>query len=215
MVIAHGPAGTGKSYCLAYAAAKLLVEGKVDQIILTRNPLPTGSSLGFFAGSESEKMAIWLGPIFGTLKKILKTRNAATGVTSDTFFEYLIAQKKIIGIPMEVMKGYDFENSFVLVEESQECSDEQLKNLITRAGVGSVIALDGDIKQSNSKLNGGFKKLIEAINKENDYTKTVTDDSPDASWDGIHIPVIEFDKSEVVRSALVRKLVYMFERQGL
>lgn len=206
LVVGLGPAGTGKSFIGAYAACRALLEGSVDKIVITRNPLPVGSSLGYFAGSESEKLAIWLGPIISTLKKILKTDSG-----SDGFFEYLVSKKKIEYLPMEVAKGASYEKAFIIVEEAQECDLEQLKVLTTRVGTDSVIFLNGDVRQSNSKLSSiGFQKLIDAFERENGYSITAP-----AEWDSIYIPVVEFGTSDIVRSDITRKVVSIFEKYNL
>lgn len=207
LTLGLGPAGTGKSYVGAYAACQMLIEGTVDKIILTRNPLPTGSSVGFFAGSEDEKMAVWLGPIIGTIKKIL---NQYSG--NDGYFKYLCANEEIQAIPMEVMKGYSFDDAFIIVEEAQECDIEQLKNLTTRTGENSYIFLNGDTKQKNSKLKGqGFSEFVDIIKSENEYSRTHASED----WDKIQIPVVEFNSSECVRSPITKKLIHMFERYDI
>jgi predicted ribonuclease YlaK len=207
LVFALGPAGTGKSYVGAYAACQLLNEGEIDKIIITRNPLPMGRSLGFFAGSEAEKMAVWLGPIIGTIKKILSQNSG-----NDGWFNYLVENKKIVYVPMETCKGLSVDDSFILVEEAQECTLEQLKTLTTRVGDGSTIFLNGDIRQSNSLLTGkGFKDFLDAVENENKYFTTKAEED----WDKIHIPVFQFENGDIVRSGITRKIVTMFDRQSL
>lgn len=206
-VIATGPAGVGKSYVGAHAACQMLIEGKIDKIILTRNPLPTGTSLGFFAGSEQEKMSVWLGPIVGTIKKILKTNN-----NTDSYFEYLVSKGFIVYQPLEVIKGSSFDRTFIFVEEAQELTMEQLKVISTRIGEGSVLFLNGDIKQNNSRngSNKGFKEFVEMIKKENSYSHQAQEE-----WDKIQMPVYEFTVEEIVRSDVVRKIVTMLDKNNL
>ena len=206
--IAVGPAGTGKSFVGAYAAARLLIEKHVDKIILTRNPLPTGTSLGFFSGSGEEKMAVWLGPIIGTLKKILKTAN-----DSDGFFTYLVEQKKIEYQPLETIKGSSFDNTFIIVEEAQELSHEQLKTLTTRIGDNSHLFLNGDYAQSNSRNRGeaALKELVQLIKEDHEYLDRGFDLE---EWENIRIPVIEFSEEDIVRSDITRKMVHLFSKSG-
>jgi len=210
-VIATGPAGTGKSYVGAHAALQLYFEGKIDTIILTRNPLPTGTSLGFFAGSESEKMAVWLGPVIGTFKKLLRTK---TG--SDAHFNYLVGKKFIQYQPLETIKGSSFDRTFIFVEESQELSMEQLKTLTTRIGEDSVLFLNGDVAQGNSRNRNerGYREFVAMVVKENEHSEQVKAQDP-THWDATIIPVIEFTADEIVRSGITRKVVSMFERHGV
>lgn len=205
--IAVGPAGTGKSFVGCSAAVKLLEEGFIDTIVLTRNPLPTGTSLGFFAGSDAEKMAVWLAPVISTLKKILKTPN-----NTDGYFDYLVRNGHIVMQPMETVKGSSFDRAFIIVEEAQECDMEQLKNLCTRPGEGSFVFLNGDTRQSNSKLRcGSFDKLVGAIKEENGHSRWVASED----WDKIEIPVVEFTKDDCVRSGVVRKMLSVFDKYEL
>lgn len=206
LVIATGPAGTGKSFVGAYAAVRLLVEKHIDKIILTRNPLPTGTSLGFFAGSGDEKMAVWLGPIIGTIKKILRSEAG-----SDGFFNYLVEQKKIEYQPLETIKGSSFDNTFILVEESQELCYEQLKTLTTRIGDNSHLFLNGDYAQGNSRNRGeeAFRELVEMIKADHEYLDKGFELE---EWQQIRIPVVEFDETEIVRSDITRKMVSLWNK---
>lgn len=206
LTIATGPAGTGKSYVGAYVACRLLIEKKIDQIILTRNPLPTGTSLGFFAGSETEKMAVWLGPVIGTLKKILKTETC----TGDGFFNYLVEQKKIVYQPLETIKGSSFDNTFIIVEEAQELSFEQLKALTTRIGENSGLFLNGDYRQYNTRNREAIalKSLVEVIKKDAEYLALGYELD---EWESLEIPVVEFSSSDIVRSDITRKMVKLLE----
>lgn len=208
-VIATGPAGSGKSYTMAYAACQLFTAGAIDKIVITRNPIPTGQSLGFFQGDLKVKSMIWGGPIIGTLKKILKTPNG-----SDGYFQYLVDKSYIEFIPIEVLKGSSFDRTVVIVEEAQECDMEVLKMLSTRIGEDSKIFFNGDLKQTNKKIgNVGFKTFVDAVKDENGYSQYVAD--PNDEWDTIHLPVIEFTTADIVRSPLTRKIVSMIERKGL
>lgn len=205
LTIAVGPAGTGKSFVGAYAAVRLLVEKHIDKIILTRNPLPTGPSMGFFAGSGDEKMAVWLGPILGTLKKILKTAS-----DSDGYFNYLVEQKKIEFQPLETIKGSSFDNAFILVEEAQELSHEQLKTLTTRIGENSHLFLNGDFAQGNSRnRDHAFKDLVELIKADHEYLDRGYELE---EWQQIRIPVVEFTEDEIVRSDITRKMVNLWDK---
>ncbi|WPJ72170.1 hypothetical protein DEEACLCL_00153 [Salmonella phage CRW-SP2] len=147
LTVTTGPAGTGKSYCGASAAARHLIDKTVSKIIITRSPLPTGQTAGFRPGDTYEKLMPYLMPLIQTLKKVLKTENG-----SDGFFNYLW-EKRIIEIQdLETIKGMTFDDTFLIIEEAQECDMEQLRNLLTRSSDSTYIFVNGDTKQSNKRL---------------------------------------------------------------
>lgn len=147
LTLAIGPAGTGKSYSGAGAAVQLLAEGAVKKIIITRSPLPTGQTAGFRPGDTYEKLIPYLMPLIQTLKKVMRTDK-----DNDGLFNYLW-EKHVIEIQdLETIKGMSFDDTFLIVEEAQECDMEQLKNLLTRASDSCYIFVNGDTKQANKRL---------------------------------------------------------------
>ncbi|BAU40167.1 PhoH family protein [Ralstonia phage RSP15] len=203
LTIATGPAGVGKSYVGASVALNLLSENLIDKIVITRNPLPTGKSLGFFQGSALEKMLVWAGPIVGTMKKIL------TEHVNEGYFDYLVHSGKIEFVPIEVLKGSSFDRTFLFVEEAQECDEECLNMLSTRMGENSKIFLNGDFKQKNKALRtADFFNFVEKIEKYEDGIDERYEKGEDMDqWETIAIPIIHFEKSDIVRSDLTRKMV--------
>lgn len=198
LTIAIGPAGTGKSYCGASAAAKLLIDKVVSKIVITRSPLPTGQTAGFRPGDTYEKLMPYLMPLIQTLKKVLKTD---TG--SDGFFNYLW-EKRIIEIQdLETIKGMTFDDTFLIIEEAQECDMEQLKNLLTRASDSTYIFVNGDIKQPNKRLrDSALEKYVQSFRDFNTKLEAGT-----LKIDGVGVgdeypewvqpfSIIEFDKSD-------------------
>lgn len=211
MVIAIGPAGTGKSICEAAAAAKLIADKHIEQIILTRNPLPTGRSTGFNPGTAEEKLLPWLAPIMSNLKKVMKTDKG-----NDGFFSYLCEKRAIKMLELESVKGSSFDDAFIIVEECQEMEMESLKNLSTRTGENTTIVLNGDIAQGNSKLRtGDFDRFVEAIRKNNAKIRAKVDNGDRIEdWEQ-YIPIIEFTKEDCVRSGLCRQMLEIFEEHNL
>ncbi|QZI90501.1 hypothetical protein MYOV003v1_p0177 [Vibrio phage 207E48.1] len=211
MVIAIGPAGTGKSICEAAAAAKLIGDKQIDQIILTRNPLPTGRSTGFNPGTAEEKLLPWLSPIMSNLKKVMKTDKG-----NDGFFKYLMEKRAIRMLELESVKGSSFDDAFIIVEECQEMEMESLKNLSTRTGEGTTIVLNGDIAQGNSKLRtGDFDRFVSAVRKNNAKIQEKAESGETLEpWEQ-YIPVIEFTKDDCVRSGLCRQMLEIFEEYDL
>lgn len=206
LTIAIGPAGTGKSFVGAYAACRLLVEKQIEKIILTRTPLPTGPSMGFFAGTGQEKMAVWLAPILGTIKKILKTPAGTDG-----YFNSLIEKGQIEFQPLETIKGSSFDDSFILVEEAQELTFEQLSSLTTRIGDNSHLFLNGDFAQYNTRNREplALEGLVNVIREDHEFLDRGYEVD---EWESIRVPVIEFTSDEIVRSDITRKMVKLLEK---
>ncbi|CAL9979508.1 PhoH-like phosphate starvation-inducible [Vibrio phage K469] len=211
MVVAVGPAGTGKSICEAAAAAKLIGSKAIDQIILTRNPLPTGRSTGFNPGTAEEKLLPWLAPIMSNLKKVMKTDKG-----NDGFFKYMMEKRAIKMLELESVKGSSFDDAFIIVEECQEMEMESLKNLSTRTGENTTIVLNGDMAQGNSKLRtGDFERFVDSIKKNNANIRRKIDNGERLEdWEQF-IPVIEFTKEDCCRSGLCRQMLEIFEEYDL
>lgn len=215
MSISVGPAGTAKSYTAAAAAIHLLTKGAIEAIVITRNPVPTGFTTGFKPGTSEEKMLPWMAPTLGNLRKVCE---GPTG--SDGFFNYLLKNKKIQMVELETLKGMNFDNKMVILEEAQETTMEQLKNLSTRMGEGAYLYMDGDIAQGNERLKGSrdfdrFVKGIKSMNTKLDADTISMSEGDSEDWGQIRIPVIEFDKNDCVRSGQCRWMLEMFEVEGL
>jgi len=182
MVVAIGPAGTGKTYISVNSAANLLAMGAVKSIVLTRPNLSTGRSLGFFPGTIQEKMEPWLAPMLSVLKQRLGEGEYKSKLGAGT-----------ISIqPLETIRGASFEDTIILVDEAQNLTYEEIKAISTRLGEGSRMIFMGDPAQRDTRDSGivEFKRII---------TKH-----------GLPIPVIEFQLDDIVRSDLVGKLVRAF-----
>jgi len=207
MAIGVGSAGSGKSHIGINAAVESLLNGKVKKIVVTRNPIPTGQSMGFFPGDMDTKLGAWLAPVIASLVKLL----------GFPLYQHLKDKGKIVFMPMEVLKGMDFHRSFVIVEEAQECTMEQLKVLATRIGKGSTLFINGDIEQRNEKISGrAFEVFIQAIENENNYIHSqleMGNEMPE--WEQIEIPVVRFEDDDCVRSKLCRKILHIFNTSNI
>lgn len=153
VVVAAGPAGTGKTYLAISAAVEALETGKVDRIILSRPAVESGEHLGFLPGDLQEKMAPYLRPLYDAL-------NDRLGVKK-------LKQSLIDGIieiaPIGFMRGRTLNNAFVVIDEAQNCTYVQLKMLLTRLGWHSTMVLTGDPDQSD--LLGGLSGLADIARK--------------------------------------------------
>ena len=181
IVMSLGPAGTGKTYLAVAAALSMLLEKKVERIILSRPAVEAGERLGFLPGDMKEKIDPYLRPLYDSLHDL---------------FNYDKIQKKIESgeieiAPLAFMRGRTLKNCFAILDEAQNATDTQIKMFLTRIGDNSKIVINGDPSQidlPNKNYSGlnRAKKLLGHI-------------------DGISS--IDFDHSDVVRHPLVSKIV--------
>lgn len=139
MVVAVGPAGTGKTYLAICAAVDALEAGRVDRIILSRPAIEAGETLGFLPGDLHEKMAPYLRPLYDAL-------NDRLGVKK---LKQHIADGVIEIAPIGFMRGRTLNNAFIVIDEAQNCTYSQIKMLLTRLGWHSTMVLTGDPDQSD------------------------------------------------------------------
>ena len=181
IIISAGPAGTGKTFLAVAVALTMLLEKKIERIILSRPAVEAGERLGFLPGDMREKVDPYLRPLYDSLYDLLD-------------FEKI--QKKIeVGdieiAPLAFMRGRTLKNSFAILDEAQNATDTQIKMFLTRIGENSKIVINGDPSQidlPNKSLSGlnRSKKLLGHLNE---------------------ITVVDFDHKDVVRHPLVSKIV--------
>jgi phosphate starvation-inducible protein PhoH and related proteins len=181
--IALGCAGTGKSYVSVYAALRALLAKEIDQIIVSRPAVSAGESMGFLPGDVDEKFAPYLAPIRDILYDLVGKGQA----------DYLVKAEKIKAIPIGFLRGHSFKKSFILIDEAQNCTPEQMKMILTRVGEDSKIIIEGDIAQSDLRTNSGLKDVAERF-------KNV----PEAG-------VIEFSTDDIVRSGFCKSVVLAYQ----
>ncbi|TWB35240.1 MULTISPECIES: PhoH family protein [Nitrospirillum] len=143
LALALGPAGTGKTYLAISSAVEALEAGRVDRIILSRPAIEAGESIGYLPGDMGEKMAPFLRPLYDALNDRLGGKRLRT----------LMAEGTIEIAPVGFMRGRTLNNSFVVIDEAQNCTYGQIKMLLTRLGWHSTMVLTGDPDQSDL-LNG-------------------------------------------------------------
>ena len=188
ITISAGPAGTGKTFLAVAVALTMLLEKKIERIILSRPAVEAGERLGFLPGDIREKVDPYLRPLYDSLYDLLD-------------FEKI--QKKIeIGdieiAPLAFMRGRTLKNSFAILDEAQNATDVQIKMFLTRIGENSKIVINGDPSQidlPNKNLSGlnRAKKLLGNLKE---------------------ISVVDFDHSDVVRHPLVSKIVKAYSDQN-
>ena len=182
-----GCAGTGKTYIAGMMAAQALLRGDVSTVVLTRPNVPTGKTLGSFPGSVEEKLAPWLAPITNVLKRAIGPKD----------FECRFG-KSILVQPLETIRGQSFENAFVIVDEAQNLSIDEIKALTTRVGEETTMAFVGDETQSDVKHGTDLTRFLKMCERSN-----------------IDVPVIRFGMDDIVRSELCAAMVRMFYRNDI
>jgi phosphate starvation-inducible PhoH-like protein len=185
IVFGVGPAGTGKTYLAMAQAVSFLVSKKVSRIILARPAVEAGEKLGCLPGDLQEKVNPYLRPLYDALYDMLDTERVARYLERGT----------IEIAPIAFMRGRTLNDSFVILDEAQNTTTEQMKMFLTRLGFGSKAVITGDITQID--LPTGRKSgLIEAIQVVN----------------GIEgIEIVRFDERDVVRHKLVQQIVKAYE----
>ncbi len=186
LVFAIGPAGTGKTYLAMVMAVKYLLNKKVNRIILTRPAIEAGENLGFLPGDMQEKVDPYLRPLYDALYDILGPEKVK---------QYL--EKDIIEVaPLAYMRGRTLDDSFVILDEAQNTTPEQMKMFLTRIGFNSQAIITGDITQidlphtKNSGLNQA-EKILSDVNG---------------------IDFIYLSRRDVVRHELVKKIIKAYEK---
>jgi phosphate starvation-inducible PhoH-like protein len=187
-VIVFGPAGTGKTYIAATYAANLYITKAIDKIVITRPHVAVGRNLGYLKGSLEDKILPWALPVLDVLE----------GHLSKGAVEIAVKNNNIEVAPMALMRGRSFDNAFILVDEAQNITVDEIKMLLTRVGEGSTIVLNGDLQQSDIKETSGLAKITHLAKKHN-----------------LDLPVIEFGLDDVVRSATCKMWIEVFMKENL
>jgi phosphate starvation-inducible protein PhoH and related proteins len=185
IVFGIGPAGTGKTYLAMAQAVAFLVAKKVSRIILARPAVEAGEKLGFLPGDLQEKVNPYLRPLYDALYDMLDVERVARYIERGT----------IEIAPIAFMRGRTLNDSFVILDEAQNTTSEQMKMFLTRLGFGSKAVITGDVTQIDLPT-GRPSGLIEAMKVVNDI-------------EGISF--IYFDERDVVRHRLVQQIVKAYE----
>ena len=151
IVFGIGPAGTGKTLLAVQVAVKKFKEGEVDKIIVTRPAVSVDEDLGFLPGTMEEKMAPWTRPIFDVLREYFNARE----------IEGMIAEGIIEIAPLAYMRGRTFKDAYIIADEMQNATPNQMKMLLTRLGAGSKMCVTGDLAQADRLQDNG---LIDFVN---------------------------------------------------
>lgn len=189
ITLVTGPAGTGKTYVTASLAAEMLSSKQVEKIIITRPMVACGEDMGFLPGDMDEKYAPWIAPIMDVLEERLGAN----------YVKYLIKAKKIEMCPLQFMRGASMKNAFILCDEAQNVSKDQMKMFLTRIGEGSKMVIDGDMNQSDLIDKRGVSQLSgleDAIHR----LKRIPE-----------IGYVAFTREDIVRHGITRKILEAYE----
>jgi phosphate starvation-inducible PhoH-like protein len=186
IVISTGPAGTGKTYLAVAMAVKALRTHEISRIILTRPAVEAGEKLGFLPGDLQSKIDPYLRPLYDALYEMMGAEAVAR-----------LMEKMTIEIaPLAYMRGRTLDNSFIILDEAQNTTQEQMKMFLTRLGNGSKIVVTGDLTQTD--LPDGKKSGLAAAVR---ILKNIEG-----------IAVHEFSERDVVRHRLVQKIIMAYDR---
>jgi phosphate starvation-inducible PhoH-like protein len=185
MIFALGPAGTGKTYLAVAQAVQQLIGGSVDRLILSRPAVEAGERLGFLPGDMKEKVDPYLRPLYDALYDMLPTEQV----------ERRIASGEIEIAPIAFMRGRTLSDAFIILDEAQNTTPQQMKMFLTRFGMRSRMVICGDPKQVDLP-NPGMSGLADAVTKLEGIPKIAT---------------VRFTSVDVVRHPLVGRIVDAYE----
>ena len=180
-----GPAGTGKTYVAIAVAVSMFLKGQVDKVILTRPAVEAGEKLGFLPGDIKDKIDPYMQPLYDALYDFLPTKQVTK----------MLEGKIIEIIPLAFMRGRTLSNSFIILDEGQNTTSNQMKMFLTRIGRGSKAAVTGDLTQID--LPKGFESGLDEASK---ILKEIKE-----------IRFVYFTSKDVVRHNLVQKIVDAYD----
>jgi phosphate starvation-inducible protein PhoH and related proteins len=186
LVFGIGPAGTGKTYLAVAMAVSAMLSKRISRIVLTRPAVEAGERLGFLPGTLQEKIDPYLRPLYDALFDMLDSEKV----------EKLLERNVIEVAPLAFMRGRTLNDAFIILDEAQNCTGEQMKMVLTRQGFNSKMVVTGDPTQIDLP-HGRRSGLIEA----QDILKGIEG-----------IAFVPFDDRDVVRHSLVQKIVKAYER---
>lgn len=186
LVFGIGPAGTGKTYLAVVMAVHALKNGQVKKIILTRPAVEAGESLGFLPGDLKEKVDPYLRPLYDALNDVLGAEHTMR----------LIERETIEVAPLAYMRGRTLDDAFVILDEAQNTTPQQIKMFLTRLGFGSKMVVNGDVTQID--LPGGVNSGLKVAKETLSAVKGIS--------------FITLDETDVVRHPLVQRIIDAYEQ---
>lgn len=185
IVFAVGPAGTGKTLLAVQIGIRQFQEGKVDRIIVTRPAVSVDEDLGFLPGTLNEKMAPWTRPIFDVLGEYYSQKDIET----------MLYENVIEISPLAYMRGRTFKNAYIIADEMQNATQNQMKMLLTRLGEGSKMVVTGDLAQADRLKDNGLINFIERLQEHKKLQ---------------YIDVVNFDSKDIERHDAVKEILEIY-----
>src|SRR6056297_3393533 len=184
IVFGIGPAGTGKTLLAVQVAVKEFKQGSVDKIIVTRPAVSVDEDLGALPGTLEQKMAPWTRPIFDVLREYFSSYE----------IEGMIQEGVIEIAPLSYMRGRTFKDAFIIADEMQNATPNQMKMLLTRLGEGSKMAVTGDLYQADRLKDNGLLDFLSHLENGN----------------ASRIDVVHFEKKDVERHQAVKQVLEIY-----
>ena len=184
IVFGIGPAGTGKTMLACQAAVKSFLTGEVDKIVVTRPAVSADEDLGFLPGTLEEKMAPWTRPIFDVFREYFTARD----------IEGMIEEGVLEIAPLAYMRGRTFKDAYIIADEMQNATPNQMKMLLTRLGHNARMAVTGDLAQADRLHDNGlldFIRHMEASNVE-------------------HLDIVRFEQKDIERHEAVKEVLQIY-----
>ena len=185
IVLAIGPAGTGKTMLAVQNGIKLFQEGIVDKIIVTRPAVSVDEDLGFLPGTLNEKMAPWTRPIFDVFAEYYKQTDIAK----------MLEEGTIEISPLAYMRGRTFKNAYIIADECQNTTVNQMKMLLTRLGEGSRMVVTGDLAQADRLNDNGLINFCNLLGSQRNLK---------------HVDIVQFDHMDIERHNAVKEILNIY-----
>jgi len=184
IIFGIGPAGTGKTMLAVQVAVKMFKQGEVDKIIVTRPAVSADEDLGALPGTLEQKMAPWTRPIFDVLREYFNAREIE-GMLEEGILEIA---------PLAYMRGRTFKDAFIVADEMQNATTNQMKMLLTRLGSNSYMAVTGDLEQADRLKNNGLSDFADHLDKK------TTD----------YLDIVRFAQGDVERHPAVKEVLQVY-----
>lgn len=191
LILAVGPAGTGKTLFACLKAITQLRNGEISKLVVTRPVVTVEEEIGFLPGNLVKKMDPWTRPIFDLFLEFF----------SKSELDNYILNNIIEISPLAFMRGRTFKNSFIIADEMQNSSPSQMKMLTTRIGLNSKMVITGDLNQTDISHVNGLKDFLNRLSDyRNGFNSTIE-----------NIKVIDFKKHDIERSEIVKKIIDIYD----
>jgi len=186
IIVVSGPAGTGKTYLAMLAAIKAMREGQCDKIILTRPAVGVDDEQhGFLPGDLNAKMEPWTRPLIDVLKEHYSVKE----------IQHMLAEQIVEIAPLAFCRGRNFKNSYIVLDEAQNCTPSQLKMIMTRIGYGSKIVITGDIEQADRRTSqNGLLDLVDRLHR----------------YEVPGLSVCKFEVSDIQRHSIIEHVLKLY-----